>query len=288
MTTINYKIKTENRNGNHIVVIPPSTAEKIFNERVGNRPIHTPTAKLYAKAMEDGKWKPSSQISFCNGRLDDGQHRMMASILSGCTFEGTIYYHDDPETFAVHDIGKKRTNGDILSKHGKKYANSLSACLQLMEKINSSTGLPKGIGGNTRVIIPTYEILDVLAKYPDVEYSVAQVHNNQKYFKLPPASTASLHYVIRKALKDSDKHLADTFFIDKLFKGLELKEDDPVFAFRKYLLNLKRLCAPGAQAITHHTLFMGGIVTWNKWVKTKTTKLIRIPDVTVAPKILLP
>jgi hypothetical protein len=225
-----YNIKTEMRDGNRIAIIPPSTAEKIFNERVGNRPIHLSTAKLYAKAMEDGRWKPSSQISFCNGRLDDGQHRMMASILSGCTFEGTIYYHDDPDTFAVFDIGKKRTNGDILSKHGKKYANSLSACLQLMEKINSTTGLPKGIGGNTRVIIPTYEILDVLAKYPDIEYSVAQIHNNQKYFKI--------------------------------------------------------LCSPGAQAITHHTMFFGGIATWNKWIKNQKSKLFRIPE--KMPKVLIP
>ena len=288
MTTTNYKIKTEIRDGSNIIIIPPSTAEKIFNERCVNRPLHLGTAKTYAKAMSEGKWKPSSQISFCNGKLDDGQHRMMASILSGQPFEGTAYYHDDPNTFAVFDSGKKRTNADVLSINGKKYANSLSACLQLLEKINSKTGLPKGIGGNTRIIVQAYEIMDVLAKYPDVEYSVAQVHNNQKYFKLPPASTASLHYVIRKALKDSDKHLADTFIVDKLFKGLELKEDDSVFVFRKHLLNLKRLCAPGAQAITHHTLFMGGIVAWNKWVKNKATKLIRIPDVTVAPKILLP
>jgi hypothetical protein len=281
-----YNIKTEMRDGNRIAIIPPTTAEKIFNERVGNRPIHLSTAKLYAKAMEDGRWKPSSQISFCNGRLDDGQHRMMASILSGCTFEGTIYYHDDPDTFAVFDIGKKRTNGDILSKHGKKYANSLSACLQLMEKINSSTGLPKGIGGNTRVIIPTYEILDVLAKYPDIEYSVAQIHNNQKYFKIPPASTAALHYVIRNKLKKADHAKVDTFIVDRLFKGLELKEDDPVFAFRKHLLNLKRLCSPGAQAITHHTMFFGGIATWNKWIKNQKSKLFRIPE--KMPKVLIP
>lgn len=285
---MNYNIKIQKRNGNHIAIIPPSTAEKIFNERCSNRPLHLGTAKTYAKAMTEGKWKPCSQISFCNGKLDDGQHRMMASILSGKPFEGTIYHHDDPETFAVFDSGKKRTNADVLNVNGKKYANSLSACLQLLEKIHSKNGLPKGIGGNTRIIVQAYEIMDVLEKYPDIEYSVAQVHNNQKYFKIPPASTASLHYVIRRALKKNDKHLADTFVVDKLIKGLELKEDDPVFAFRKHLLNLKRLCAPGAQAITHHTLFMGGIFTWNKWAQKQPCKILRVPDVTVLPEILLP
>ncbi|WP_348700944.1 hypothetical protein [uncultured Limnobacter sp.] len=272
-----YKIKTVMRDGNSIAIIPPITAEKIFKDRLGNRPIHQPTVKLYAKAMEDGKWKPSSQISFCNGRLDDGQHRMMASILSGCSFECTMYFHDDPNTFSVHDIGKKRTNGDVLSRIGKKYANSLSACLQLLERINSKNGLPKGIGGNTRVIVPTYEIEDVLEKYPGIEYSVAQVHNNQKYLKIPPASTAALHYLIRKKLKEEDQSKVDTFVVDRLFKGLELKEDDPVFAFRKHLLYLKRICDKGAQAITHHTMFFGGLATWNKWIKNKKSKIFRVP-----------
>jgi len=284
----NYNIKTEMRDGNIISIITPSTAEKIFNERCSNRPLHFPTAKIFAQAMKNGKWKPCSQISFCNGKLDDGQHRMMASMLSGKPFIGSVYYHDDPDTFTVFDSGKKRTNADVLSVNGKKYANSLSACLQLLEKIYSKSGLPKGIGGGTRILLQAYEIMDVLEKYPDVEYSVAQVHNNKKYFKLPAASTACLHYVIRKSLKDGDKHLADTFIVDKLFKGLELREDDPVYAFRKHLLNLKRICPQGAQAITHHTLYFGGISAWNKWITNKSSRLIRIPDATTTPKILLP
>jgi hypothetical protein len=284
-----YNIKTEIRNGNTISVITPTTAEKIFKERCSNRPLHLPTARIYAKAMEVGKWKASSQISFCNGRLDDGQHRMMASMISGKDFEGSVYYHDEPDTFAVFDSGRKRSNADVLSINGKKYGQNLSSCLQVLEKINSKSGLPKGVGGQSRVLIQPYEIMDVLDKYPDVEYSVAQVYNNQKYNSLPSASASALHYVIRKALGGEHKHLVDIFIVDKLFKGLELKEDDPVYALRKHLQNLKRICTTGAQAIPHHDLFFGGIHIWNKWIVGKPCRLLRIPNnITHTPEILIP
>ena len=34
---------------------------------------------------------------------------MMVSIISGKPFEGTVYYHNNPDTFTVFDIFKKRT-----------------------------------------------------------------------------------------------------------------------------------------------------------------------------------
>jgi len=298
-----YKIKTEVRNGNRIAVITPAQAEKILSDRGGNRPLSMDKAKQYAKAMSDGKWKPCSQLSFCNGKLDDGQHRMMASILSGVNFEGTIYHHNDPDTFKVFDIGRKRSNSDTLSVEGKKNATALAATLQVLEKLNSPSGLPNVAGGASRKTIEPYEIMDVLAKYPNIEKSVNISKTYSKYFKIPVASTSILHYYINKTLKESGldfdviekggvvikKELADHFIEDKLLKGLELSEDDPVYAFRKYLNKIKATNdIRGATSITHNMIIVGGIQTWNKWVKGKTLKNFKLPESSFMPKILLP
>jgi len=296
MNTTKYKIKTEIRNGNRIAVITPSQAERIFNERLPNRPFSLDTAKIYAEAMNKGHWKPCSQISFCNGRLDDGQHRMMASVLSGKPYEGTLYEHDDPDTFAVFDSGKKRTNAHVLAIEKKKNSTALGAVLQLLEKVNSKEGLPNQAGGATRKAIPTYEILDVLNKYEGIENSVNLVCSYKKHYRIPIASTCILHYYLNKKVIEANlsvdeygRTLADRFIVDKLLKGLELNETDPVYVFRRYMDKIRaRTDALGFQAITHYMVLMGGIQTWNKYVKGKTARVFKLPDSPHMPKILLP
>lgn len=294
MNNTKYKIKTEMRNGNRIAVIAPEQAEKIFSERLPNRPFNMNRAKLYAKAMLDGSWKPCSQISFCNGKLDDGQHRIMASVLSGKPFEGTIYHHDDPETFAVFDIGAKRQNSDILAIEGNKNCTSLAATLQLLERVNSPTGLPNAVGGGARKKVETYDIVKTLTKYPGIQNSVNLVNSYVKYFRIPLASSAALHYYLTLAIQESmfasrDADLANIFVVNKLFKGLELAERDPVYSFRNYLSKIKASSdVRGSLRITHNLLLMGGIQTWNRWVQGKTLRSFKLSETNFMPKILLP
>lgn len=293
-----YKIKTENRNGNKIAIIQPALAEKIFKERCSNRPLSMETARLYAKAMRAGDWKPCSQLSFCNGRLDDGQHRLMASILSGIPFEGTIYHHTDPDTFAVFDVGRKRNNADVLAIEGKKNTTALASTLQVLERINSKDGLPNVVGGSSRVAVPTYKIMEVLQKHPHIEASVNFVSAHKKYYQLPIASTIALHYYLTKQIKESSlivevdnkgRTQADIFIVDKLLKGLDLTENDPVYVFRRYIDKMiARAGSAAFQPVTHFMVLMGGIQTWNKYIKGETAKVFKLPESNFMPKILVP
>tara|TARA_R100000951_G_scaffold96894_2_gene86362 strand:- start:11 stop:898 length:888 start_codon:yes stop_codon:yes gene_type:complete len=292
----NYKIKTKMQNGNRIAVIDPAQAEKIFSERLSNRPLNMAQAKLYARAMEEGEWLPCSQISFCGGRLDDGQHRMMASIISGKPFEGTIYYHNNPDTFAVFDSGRKRTNADVLSIEGKKNTTQLACTLNMLERVITH-GLDNRFGRSNGAKIPSYKIMDVLDKYPGIEKAVSVVHCNKSTSKLvTTAPTAILYYLLNKAVTESgyyltERSLVDVFIVDKLFKGLELSEGDPVYTFRKKLEQARNKASSlgkGVLAITPKTMLYGGIITWNKWIKNKKCSRINIPDSSDLPKILIP
>jgi hypothetical protein len=87
----------------------------------------------------------------------------------------------------------------------------------------------------------------------------------------------------------TEKNLADRFIIDKLLKGLQLTENDPVYQFRKQLLKIKTATnIVGGSRISHNIMIMGGITTWNKWVKGKTARSFKLPDTNFMPRILLP
>jgi len=190
----------------------------------------------------------------------------------------------------VFDIGKKRSNADILAIEGNKNVNSLAATLQFLEKVNSASGVPNAVGGSSITTVPTYEIMKVLSKYPDIQTSVTKVCTHLKYFRAPGASTIALHYYLTLALQPVNKsELVDKFMFDKLLKGLELTEGDPVYTFRSYLLRIKNSTdVAGSSRISHNLMLFGGIATWNKWISGETSRTFRAPKTNFMPKILIP
>lgn len=67
--------------------ITPAIAELWLKRNFNNRPLRPDTVRAYAREMKNGKWLPNHQgIAFNNrDELTDGQHRLSAVIMSGCT-----------------------------------------------------------------------------------------------------------------------------------------------------------------------------------------------------------
>lgn len=267
--------------------------QKIFNDRFLNRPFKISRAKRYAEAMKNGDWIDETRVSFYKGQLDDGQHRMFACILAQRPFRGYVLEHDDPKLFSTMDCGDKRTNADALAVAQKKNTAALASALKVLEQIHSKHGLRHGVGGVTMRIEP-YEIMDVYAKYPDIDYSASVIHSMARHFKLPSGSAVALHYLLRKReigvqnTEGLDSPLTNKFMVEHLMKGYGLYEGHPCATFRNYAQKCLNKEMPGIDRLTHQQLVHGGIMTWNKWVKGKTMHRIKIPNVTELPKILLP
>ena len=82
---------------------------------------------------------------------------------------------------------------------------------------------------------------------------------------------------------------ADIFIVDKLLKGLSLRENDPVYVFRRYIDKMiARAGSAAFQPVTHFMVLMGGIQTWNKYIKGETAKVFKLPESNFMPKILVP
>ena len=115
MTVIDRIFKSSE--GAQVVDVTPDIARALIeNANTGNRPVKPKVVKKYAKSMSDGDWKFSPEtISISkNGRLLNGQHRMMAVIESGITCRFLFATGFDDEVFSVLDRGAVRTRADAL------------------------------------------------------------------------------------------------------------------------------------------------------------------------------
>lgn len=98
-----------------------------------NRPISAKTVKEFAADMKRGGWMKTGEpiIVADNGRLNDGQHRLLAVMYSGCSVPMHVQFGADREAFIATDIGRKRSSSDGMTIKGESYASILAAALRL-------------------------------------------------------------------------------------------------------------------------------------------------------------
>lgn len=97
-----------------VLKITPAHAEKWLEMNVGNRRIRQTHVRHLAKQMEQGRWMLSPEpIVFSPKRLLDGQHRLSAVLMSGCTIEASVALVQNEDVFRVLDQGVNRNNTDL-------------------------------------------------------------------------------------------------------------------------------------------------------------------------------
>lgn len=123
-----------------IQLITPEIAAAYLEMNVGNRPARIKAVQGLAQAIKRGEWLLTPQgISFSTeGRLLDGQHRLMAVVESGVSVEMLVYTNVDPEAFMVMDRGTARTISDV-TKLQKRTAEILTF---FHEASSKATGKP--------------------------------------------------------------------------------------------------------------------------------------------------
>ena len=94
--------------------VTPAHAEKWLEMNTGNRRIRPSHVRHLARQMEQGRWMLSPEpIVFSPRRLLDGQHRLSAILMSGCTIEASVALVQNEDVFRVLDQGVNRNNSDL-------------------------------------------------------------------------------------------------------------------------------------------------------------------------------
>ena len=97
--------------------VGPQNAKAWLERNTGNRNVRQAHVRHLAEQMRLGRWKlsPEPIVFSRKGRLLDGQHRLLAVVMSGKTISVSVALVEDESVFEVLDQGANRSNSDILN-----------------------------------------------------------------------------------------------------------------------------------------------------------------------------
>lgn len=196
------------------------------------RSVRWTTVKVLEEAMKRGEWKLTHQgIAFdSNGKLVDGQHRLLAIQRSGVTVKMSVTYDIEPTCFRVMDIGARRTTSDLLNI-GKREASITTMLARLAFKSPSSTqslviydALEKEIGETLSVASQCRNVfsgaaaqaacvISIVKRPEDKDYILDLYHNLNTLTldKLPPIGNAIVRQCFNGKTGNSDAQRRDLF-----------------------------------------------------------------------------
>lgn len=136
--------------------IPPETCARILETRnLDNRPLNAIYAKVLTVSMRRRDWRLTSQcIGFDrNGRLIDGQHRLLAAKTAEVALTTFVALNLDPEAFACIDTGMKRRLSFSCGLH-PDIADVVAAAARIVYGTNQVT--PQQVSDMAMTMLPKF------------------------------------------------------------------------------------------------------------------------------------
>lgn len=248
----------------HTQLVTPDMARIYLEKNKVNRKISNNNVKFLAKQMLEGNFKKTGQtISISkNGNLLDGQHRLMAIILSNVPIELNFCEELEDDIFDVIDTGKNRTTSDILSIQGHKNPGELSSAISFLMDIHA------GISKNEK--LSNSKKLEFLNMHPELPEIVSICTKENRRFKaISSGAIAALYYTFSKIHHDQ----AESFF-DKYYSGVGMESGDVILLLRNKLYQ----DAQNKSKLKTHQKVALVIATWNIFRKGKTVKRLDVPS----------
>lgn len=96
--------------------ISPKLAMSLLAQNDANRPVRKTLAQFYARQMRNGRWRRTHQpiAVTSDGKLIDGQHRLLAIVQSGVTVTMPIATGVSRDSILVVDQGAQRSAHDAI------------------------------------------------------------------------------------------------------------------------------------------------------------------------------
>jgi hypothetical protein len=210
----------------NIETITPELARIYLQNNSMNRPVVQNVVLRYKSAMLNSEWQISGEpiIFSYDTSLLDGQHRLMACILSNKNFDTMVIRGVDKSTFAVMNSGKPRNHSHVLSIGNFANASRLAAGAKSYLSYGRTVQ-------HSKSDISTTQVLEAARNNPSLIYWAARHSKNETNKKLP----ASIIGLLAKAEEFYGREKIDLFF-DKLSSGVNLNVGSPELALRNKLL----------------------------------------------------
>lgn len=233
-----------------------------------NRHVRGEDVARWAKAMKEDKWMDTGDtLKFDrNGKMIDGQHRLLAIIESGIPQFYSIVTGLDPKAFNVIDTGRIRTASDAISILGYKYTSILASAIKadIYYRKFGKTAMK-----HSQAQTPNYEVSEWLQSETNaklmnevVEFSVTYLWKQGPF--LAHSSWAFIYYELSKKHRGEAKQ-----FIQALATGenISMTKNTAIHLVRQKLLALT--IKKGKYEVQHSgTLFLKVLyifTAWNLW-----------------------
>ena len=186
----------------YVEVSPALAAEwlsrniSIETARHDNRKLKEGVYKKYLGIMQRGEWneRNGETIKFDrDGNLIDGQHRLLAQVVTGKTMWWSVAFNCSDDAFVTVDNGSLRSAGDVVSMLGEKSANVLASAMSMYHRYINNGMMSGGAGSPTNS-----QIMDMLRNTNETawRHSVEMAVRNRAVKGLvSPSIAAFLHYV---------------------------------------------------------------------------------------------
>lgn len=222
-----------------VETITPDIAKTMLGENVNNRRISHDNVNMFAREMRNGEWRFNGEAikSSKDGRLLDGQHRLLAVIAADKPLTTLVIRGLEDETQQTMDSGKTRTLGDVLTLRGEKNSTQLASLARAVY------------------------LADVLA--------ASRAFRSQSGDMLTSSMFASLWWTFAHI----DTDAANRFFMS-LASGANLQADDPILILCNTLMSQPHKAGRSARDNRVRIAALT-IKAWNKWRKGKPLRQLK-------------
>ena len=259
---ISNTIKTE------IVTVTPEIARTLLDQNKGNRKVSKSNYGRVLEAMSQGEWELNGEaIKIArNGRVLDGQHRLMVAAENDLTFQTLVVYGLPDETQDTMDTGKARSANDVLSIHGYPSANNLAAIVTGIIR-DERWGLQAATATAAGYPVTPKQVLARVEKEPELVELMQYSTRIRSKCAMSSKTIGILYYHFSKIAPEDTQH-----FFDKLASGENLQRGNPILTLRELLFNIKA----NQRGIVNQTYIAAvTIKAWNKFRDGTECKTLR-------------
>lgn len=245
-----------------VVQMTREKAEELLEKNTGNRPVSPANLDMFCQILRNGEWALTHQgiaIDW-DGNLIDGQHRLMAIMITGVTAEIRVTTGIDPATFTKIDNGRIRNAADTLAILGVEGGTQLGAALRLYDLYVANED---GTWRSERHLRRNAQIAILAEKYPDMGQHATVARRIRRASGAAPSAMIVLLYLI-------NDHADAQEWVDGVITGANLSVGDARLAFRRAMMNAKLT----KRRMTNQEVLALGIKSFNAFVNCETVKVL--------------
>lgn len=235
--------RAQNGVNTQVIDLSPALAGVLLARNPDNRKVSANTVEKYARDMANGNWSFNGEpiIISRDGKMNDGQHRCEAVILSETTIPTILVIGTDRESRLTVDQGKTRMAGDYLGMNGHSDSLNLAAVAKYIWQHQSFGRLSAASS-----MAPTKgEILSLVEVTPTIVESLVRIQKKGSDAVGGRAVLAFIHWTVSRV--GGSRADADVF-IDALVNGSNLGVRSPILYARNRLMAERGRLRPNDKA----------------------------------------